>query len=692
MSKKVSYHFCAYWILLFTLTGIIFFILINKYGLLYYEDFIKLTEMIVIIAAIYLILLLILHILFFTLKLSRNNFFIKLKTRFMPIRYQAQILENVKESIVTVALNQDNDIFYMNEQAKKLYGNHKTGNLDLLRCKLSLSDREIEEIKQHVKSGQSYEIQKTLTVEGQEKLFLHKITPLYSHYYLEGLLIISSDITELLRQKMEAQTANLSKSLFLANMSHEIRTPLIGILGAVDLLEKSSLDKKQSDNLSIIRRCGEEVLNIVTQILDVAKIEIGLLKINPQPCNLYELFQNTINTIEPLTKEKGLDLEINLQFLSCGNVLVDHLKLRQLLSHILFNAVKFTHKGKVTIKAEIIYSNNLTLLSVNIADTGIGIPENEIEHIFDPFTQVDNSSSRNYGGTGLGLYICHKLIEAMQGDIKIQSQIGKGTLVSFSIPVTPAGRTENISTSPNTYHIESANKIEIDNQVEFFPRTVLLVEDNSLNQKIVAEILASYGFEVAIASNGLECLKILQKEYFDIILMDMQMPLMDGYEATRLIRQDEKIKDIPIIAMTAHAITGDKEKCLACGCNSYIAKPFKSEDLIAEIKKHLKKTAKPKKTPPLSLNLFINDLIPEFLDTLEKMLKELEIYTNSKDAEKIASISHDIKGTAGLYGFEEISETAAKIEYAARSHNWNEIYTLQQKLHLLYKNTQKQVS
>lgn len=692
MSEKIRYYFYKYWLLVFLLT-IFTLVIANTYTFfLHNATLLKIAEVIISIAAIYLFLTFCLHCIILLLKFRENNLYIKLKTKFMPVRYQAHILENIQEGIIAVAINKNNDIVYMNEQAKKLYGNHKKGNLELLHTKLSLSQEEIKEIKEFIKSGKKWQGQKWLTLEGEKKLFLYKISPLYNKYHLEGLLIISSDITELVIQKTEAETANLSKSLFLANMSHEIRTPLIGILGAVDLLEKSSLDKKQFDNLSIIRRCGEEVLNIVTQILDVAKIEIGLLKINPQPCNLYELFQNTINTIEPLTKEKGLDLEISLQLLSCGNVLVDHLKLRQLLSHILFNAVKFTHKGKISIKAEIIYANNLTILSVNIADTGIGIPESELKQIFDPFTQVDNSSSRNYGGTGLGLYICHKLIEAMQGDIKIHSQIGQGTLVNFFIPVNPVARSENTNTSSNSSYIESVNKSETDNQIEFFPRTVLLVEDNSLNQKIVAEILTSYGFEVVTAANGLECLNILQKEYFDIILMDMQMPLMDGYEATRLIRQDEKIKDIPIIAMTAHAITGDKEKCLACGCNSYIAKPFKSEELILEIKKHLKKAAKPKKTSSLSLNLFIDDLIPEFLDTLGEMLKELEIYTNSKNAEKICSISHDIKGTAGLYGFEEISETAAKIEYAARSHNWDDICILQQKLQSLYKNTEKQVS
>ncbi|SHG72650.1 Hpt domain-containing protein [Thermosyntropha lipolytica DSM 11003] len=692
MSKKVSYHFYAYGILFFILSGIIFSILINKYSLAYYEDFIKIAEMIVIITAIYLLLLLILHILFFTLKLSPNNFYIKLKTRFMPIRYQAHILENVQESIVAIALTPNNDIFYMNEQAKKLYGDLRKGNLELLSTKLSLSPEEIEEIKKHIKSGQAYKIQKTLTVEGEKKLFLHKITPLHNHYYLEGLLIISSDITELVKQKIEAETANISKSLFLANMSHEIRTPLIGILGAVDLLEKSDLNPKQLENTSIIRRCSEEVLDIITQILDVSKIEIGLLKVVPQPCDLYEVFQNLITIIEPLIREKSLKLEVNLDFTPWAQVLVDPIKLRQILSQILFNAVKFTHKGKVTIKGKTICQDNNAFLCVDIADTGIGIPENELKNIFDPFTQVDNSASRSYGGTGIGLYICHKLVQAMEGTIDIKSRIGQGTTVSLKIPLMITDNSGKVQETNNKPTRNDIYQHVIDNQIVFFPRSVLLVEDNKLNQKIIAEILINYGFEVATADNGLECLSMLQKSYFDIILMDMQMPVMDGYEATRLIRQDEKLKDIPIIAITAHAVTGDKEKCLACGCSSYLAKPFKAEELIEEIKKYLSRQVKPVKISPLTPNLFIKEFIPEFLDTLGNMLEELDIIIANRDIDNICSISHDIKGMAGMYGFHEISETAAQMEKAAKLGAWETIHIMQQKLYALYQNAESQVS
>lgn len=692
MSKKIHYHFYAYWILLFTLTGVIFLVFINKYGILQYEDLIKTAETIVVIAAIYLALLLILHILFFIFKLSQSDFYIRLKTRFMPARYQAHILENVQESIVAVALNKNNNIFYMNEQAKRLYGDYKKGDLDLMRCKLSLSEQEIEEIKQHIKSGKQYKIQKPLTVEGEERLFLHKITPLYNHYYLEGLLIMSSDITELVKQKIEAETASISKSLFLANMSHEIRTPLIGILGAVDLLEKSDLTQKQHENISIIRQCSEEVLNIITQILDVSKIEIGLLKVVPQPCNLYEVFQNLLTIIEPLITEKNLKLEFSLNLGSSAYVLADPVKVRQILSQILFNAAKFTHKGKISFSAEIINAEDSTFLSVAITDTGIGIPENELKNIFNPFTQVDNSTSRSYGGTGLGLYICYKLVEAMGGTINIKSKIGQGTAVSLRIPVTPVSDREEVYNQNQGNTQASINNNDVSHQIEFFPRSILLVEDNKLNQKIISEMLTGYGFEVATAANGLECLNILQKEYFDIILMDMQMPLMDGYETTRLIRQDEKLKDIPIIAITAHAITGDREKCLACGCNSYIAKPFKSEELIEEIKKYLKTQVKPKKVSPLSPNLFIAELIPEFLSTLGEMLEELDIFIANRNVDKICSISHDIKGMAGMYGFNEISETAARMEKAAKSHTWETIYIMQQKLYSLYQNTESQVS
>ncbi|MBO8158724.1 ATP-binding protein [Thermosyntropha sp.] len=608
----------------------------------------------------------------------------------MPIIYQDHILENVQESIIAVALNKNNDIVYMNEQAKKIYGNLKKGDLEVLQTKLSLSEEELKEIKKQITSGQKWQGQKWLNTETKKRLLLHKISPLYSSSHLEGFLIVSSDITEFIEKHTEAETANISKSLFLANMSHEIRTPLIGVLGAAELLAKTDLDVRQQEHLSIIRRCGEEVLNIITEILDVAKIEIGLLQLNNKPCNLYNLFENIISIVKPLTAEKGLKLEFNLNFSSCTDALVDQLKLRQVLSHILFNAVKFTHKGKISIHAETkIRDNYKIFLYVAVSDTGIGIPENELKDIFNPFTQVDNSSTRNYGGTGLGLYICHKLIEIMGGNVDIQSSIGHGTTVSFTIPLTPA----NTRTSITSFEgLKTDNIMETDNQIEFFPPTVLLVEDNNLNQKIVAEILLNYGFEVVTASNGLECLNLLQKEDFDIILMDMQMPLMDGYEATRLIRQDEKWKNIPVIAMTAHAITGDREKCLACGCTSYIAKPFKSEDLISEIKKHLKTPVTDRKKRPVRLNLFMNELMPEFFATLGEMLEELDACIAIKDIEKVQSISHDIKGTAGMYDFNQISETAAQMEQAARRHIWEDIYILQQRLYNLYQDSKANFS
>ncbi|MDD2510105.1 MAG: ATP-binding protein [Syntrophomonas sp.] len=455
-----------------------------------------------------------------------------------------------------------------------------------------------------------------------------------------------------------ANFANMAKSQFLSNMSHEIRTPIIGILGSLDLLEQSDLSQQQAANISIIRECGEQLLQIIDNILDVSKIEVGLVTPNLEPCNLHELTLATIERVDTLLKRKGLGFKLNIDSQIPAKLMLDKSKLQQIMLNLLNNSMKFTLEGSIELRAGI-HPEDSSRLLFSITDTGIGIPQSFLERLYDPFTQADSSNSRQYGGTGLGLFICKKLLGLMGGEINVSSMPGSGTTFFFSIPLMEADEVE--LQSQDEFRPEERESRE-DSLLDFTPIQVLLVEDNPLNQKIVGQMLHNYGFEVIMASNGLEGLRILQDSQVKIILMDMQMPIMDGYEATQFIRQDSKWREIPIIAMTAHSLPGDREKCLACGCTSYISKPFKGNDLVQLMKGYIKRDFK-ESTSPQHL---IAELMPEFITLLDEMIGDLDIAVKNRNIDNIQAISHDIKGTAGMYGFMKVSQLATAIEQASR--------------------------
>ncbi len=616
----------------------------------------------------------------FSLRKLSNNKFSQSFSFTNDLNYQITLLENIQECIIVVGIN--GTVQYYNLPAKKLFNLSQLLSKKDMLFKLfpTYSHIEISEIYNLIQSGRTWQGEYEMEVDGEKKTFMSRINPIIYNNRITDYVIIASDITELVQTRGQAQAANLAKNQFLANMSHEIRTPMIGILGAVDLLEATCTDKKQMENINIIRYCGEDLLNIINDILDVSKIEIGLVDLHPENCNLYDLFYRAINTIEPALLEKGLNLELDIKDIAKAEVFLDHFKLRQILTNILFNAIKFTSRGTIRIKAFFDQSGHEQLVII-ISDTGIGIPSDAIPYIFDPFSQADNSTSRQFNGAGLGLYICKKLIDLMDGTIKVTSEIELGTEFKINLPVEI--RTNYDLGIPS-------DEIQLESKVTFMPHSILVVEDNELNQKIVDEMLRNFGFEVRVANNGLECLQILEDNSFDLILLDMQMPIMDGYETAQLIRQDKTLKHLPIIAMTAHAMTGDRELCLASGCTSYIAKPFKSEELVAEINKNL--TPYPQNPKAQTNHLFINELLPEFFETMSMMIGELDRAVSSRNLDKIKSISHDIKGTSGIYGFADISQLAIQIGEAVEEKCFPKLEQLLTQLHCKYQEAIKQVS
>ncbi len=470
---------------------------------------------------------------------------------------------------------------------------------------------------------------------------------------------------------------NEALSQFLANLTHELRTPMIGILGSVDLLEHSPLSQIQMASVDAIRECGERLLITIDDILEASKIDIGMLELNPSSTNLPQLVKKTVDALEANLSNKDLLLELDLDSQLPSMVMVDQVKLRQVIINLLANAVKFTPRGgiRVTVKLESPIPDETWLL-VTIADTGIGIPQHQLDSIFNHFTQVDSSSSRPFGGNGLGLYICKKLVNLMGGEIWVKSKAGLGSTFGFQIPLEMSVYEQDEQTSA-----QAAAMLEDDVfNSGFIPVSVLLVEDNELNQKLLVQMLLNYGFEVITASNGLEGLSILQRKNIDIVLMDMQMPVMDGYETTRLIRKNPSWERLPIIAITANSMSSDRQKCLDCGCSSYLAKPFKSETLIREIKTYLKNQFIKGKHTDLFSQQLIADLMPEFMDMLSETLDELKEAIDKKDLQCIKHISHGLKGTAGMYGFMQISELAAFIEKAVADKNYPRMTQLYQQI------------
>jgi PAS domain S-box-containing protein len=574
------------------------------------------------------------------------------------------------------------DIRYHNDSVKETLGYKSKSLIDRNFFDYVLPES-LEDLK--IKFKQSQERAYTEKVEfqflcadGSYRFLEFNAINLRHREGMDGFILDCRDITQRKRDAEELVRLQKAKEQFLANISHEIRTPINGIAGMAGLLGQNPSNEEREAYLNAIKHSAENLKVIINDILDLAAIESGKLRLEKIAFNLTDLIPSLIGTFAYQAKEKKLKLDYTIDEKLHKILLGDPVRLNQILINLISNAVKFTHAGSINIHCAIErQQKDNCWVRIEVRDTGVGIPAEKLNTIFESFSQADASVTRRYGGSGLGLTIVKQLVDLQNGKITVKSEEQRGSTFIVFLPYT-IGKASTLSQST------ASAKNLIDNK-QIKDLYILLVEDNDINRLYAKSILKNWNCQVDIAENGLVAIEKVKNNFYDVVLMDVQMPVMDGYEATRSIRlMDAPKSEIPIVALTANATKNDVEKCLASGMNDYLPKPFTPDDLYRKIVDELKiKPAKKREikvTPSEKSNSnnrfdltylrsisnnnedFITEMIQTFVQSIPGILLEMEACLEEEKWEKLSKLAHQIKPSFTLLGIHDLRSVILFIE------------------------------
>lgn len=511
---------------------------------------------------------------------------------------------------------------------------------------------------------------------------------------IKYLILDCRDITQRKKDAEELFRAQKAKEQFLANISHEIRTPINGIAGMAALLSKSPTPDEQQTYLNAIKSAADNLKVIINDILDLASIESGKLKFEKIGFNLNDLLRSLIESYGVQAREKGIKLTHHLDAKADKVFTGDPVRLNQILINLISNAIKFTPSGSIHLEVtpERIKSS-IYELKFSISDTGIGIPSDKLQTIFESFSQADASVTRKYGGTGLGLTIVKQLVELQQGTIQVVSKENEGSVFTVTIPYKV----------DHSRIVNQPGPAKTADKVQFKHASILLVEDNDINRLYAGSILKMWGCYFETAENGVVALEKLRNQNFDLVLMDIQMPIMDGFETTKAIRMGEsQYAQLPIIALTANATKRDFENCLAAGMNDCVTKPFTQDDLMKVLSKYLdkkmvRKTKKPssgKGVVSADIDLsylhqvsngdqnFVREMTRTFLESTPKALDDIKLQINQRNWSQLAKVAHKMKPSITLLGIHSLKEKIIQLEQeAALGSNVKKIELLANEVH-----------
>ena len=487
-----------------------------------------------------------------------------------------------------------------------------------------------------------------------------------------------------IKEKVAAEDASKAKSLFLANMSHEIRTPLTAIIGYGETLLRS--DQSMEDRIEAVNTIigsGEHLLGLINDILDVSKIEAQKLVLEKNKISPYKIISEVERIISGQAKRKGVDFMISYDFPLPSNIVSDEIRVKQILLNLCSNAIKFTEKGYIRLSLR--YEKTIDRLYFIVQDSGIGMSEENTRAVFGSFTQADSSTTRKYGGTGLGLTLSKQLAQLLGGDIDVDSKLGIGSTFALYIP-TNINNEDNYIYDERDIPVFQPEAKDKFNNCRLSGR-VLVAEDNIYNQKLIRHHLEKMGLTVLVADNGKRAIDQAFEEEFDLIFMDMQMPVMGGLEAVKKLR--EQGYDRAIVALTANAMQEDREKCLQAGCNDYATKPIHFDQLYQVAHQFVSINQSAGQSEPLYSTILENDhefedLVTGFINELEPTMKKLKLAVQEQEWEKLLMLIHQLKGLGGGYGFPDITDISAKIEFQLIRKNYTEASSILTELYNVF--------